>query len=195
MEGLINREKYKRLMPVSHSWQLDNRFRSLVLNPRKVLRGRIKEGMVVLEFGCGPGFFTTEIARMVGKPGKVIAADLQEGMLQKVRNKIERAGLENRMMLHKCGENRIGCTGKVDLILAFDMMHELTDKKQILSEMKSLLKPDGRLYIIEQLWHPPKKDFEETVNTALHVGFRTVEKPKVFMRRAMVFEVAGSHSL
>jgi ubiquinone/menaquinone biosynthesis C-methylase UbiE len=193
MESPRDIEKYKRLMPVRQSWELDNRFRSLVLNPRKVLRGRIKEGMVVLEFGCGPGFFTPEIARMVGKSGKVIAADLQEGMLQKVRTKIEKAGLEERVMLHKCGEDRIGFTGKVDSVLAFDMMHEVADKKQILSEMKSLLKPDGRLYIIEQLWHPPKKDFEETANTALHVGFRTVEKPNVFMQRAIVFEVEGSH--
>jgi ubiquinone/menaquinone biosynthesis C-methylase UbiE len=193
MESPRNSEKYKRLMPVRQSWELDNRFRSLVLNPKKVLKGRIKEGMVVLEFGCGPGFFTPEIARMVGKSGKVVAADLQEGMLQKVMTKIEKSGLEGRLVLHKCEENRIGFTGKVDLVLAFDMMHEVADKKRILSEMKSLLKPDGRLYIIEQLWHPPKKDFEETVNTAVQVGFRKVEEPKVFNQRAIVFEVEGSY--
>jgi hypothetical protein len=75
------------------------------------------------------------------------------------------------------------------------MMHEVADKKRILGEMKSLLAPDGRLYIIEQLWHPPKKDFEETVNTALQVGFRKVEEPKVLSQRAIVLKLKARTEL
>jgi len=44
---------------------------------------------------------------MVGKSGRVIAADLQEGMLQKLRKKIRGTELEERITLHKCEENKI----------------------------------------------------------------------------------------
>ena len=44
--------------------------------------------MTALDVGCGPGFFTLDMARLVGESGQVIAADLQEGMLQIVRDKI-----------------------------------------------------------------------------------------------------------
>ena len=44
--------------------------------------------MTVLDVGCGPGFFTLDMARLVGPSGRVIAADLQEGMLEKLGQKI-----------------------------------------------------------------------------------------------------------
>ncbi|MDP2215825.1 MAG: class I SAM-dependent methyltransferase [Methanolobus sp.] len=68
-------------LPVERSGLLDSSIRRWLQNPQKILRPYVKEGMVVLEVGCGPGFFTLDIARMV-------AVDLQEGMLQKVRDKV-----------------------------------------------------------------------------------------------------------
>ena len=73
-----------RVCPVELANSLDSKIRSLIQNPRKILKPYIKEGMKVLDIGCGPGFFSVAIAEMVGKNGKVIAADMQEGMLQKL---------------------------------------------------------------------------------------------------------------
>ena len=50
--------------------------------------------MKVLDIGCGPGFFTIEIAKLLNGSGQVIAADMQEGMLCKVQQKVEGTGLE-----------------------------------------------------------------------------------------------------
>ena len=72
----------KRVCPVERAGSLDNRFRRWLQDPRKILSPHIKEGMTVLDLGCGPGYFTIDIAQMVGKSGRVIAADLQEGMLK-----------------------------------------------------------------------------------------------------------------
>ncbi len=180
--------RYERPMPVENASGIDNGFRKLVHNPRKILKKHINEGMVVLELGCGPGFFTPEIAKMVGKSGKVIAADLQDGMLQKLRVKIEGMDIKERVELHKCEEDRIGLSEKVDLVLAFLMMHEVVDKRKTLAEIKSILKPGGRLYIMEMIMHPPKENFEETINIAQELGFKEAEKPSFLLSRAMIFE-------
>ena len=76
-----------RVCPVEHAGSLDNRLRRWVQNPRKILGPFIKEGMTVLDIGCGPGFFTMDMAEMVGETGRVIASDLQEVMLDKIRYK------------------------------------------------------------------------------------------------------------
>ena len=81
-------EKNKRICPVEYAGGLDNSFRRLLQNPGKILKPYIHEGMTVLDLGCGPGFFSIEIAKMLKDSGKVIAADLQEGMLERVRQKI-----------------------------------------------------------------------------------------------------------
>jgi len=91
----------KRICPVEKASGLDNKIRRIFQNPQKILGRYIKDGMTILDLGCGPGFFSVEIAKMIGKSGKVIAADLQEGMLQKLRNKIKGTEIEKRIKLHK----------------------------------------------------------------------------------------------
>jgi ubiquinone/menaquinone biosynthesis C-methylase UbiE len=181
-------ERYERLCPVEYAGGLDSRARKWLQNPAKILKGRVREGMVVLELGCGAGFFTTEIARMVGKSGKVIAADLQEGMLDIVRKKIKGTDIESRIVLHKCEEDRIGVSEKVDLVLAFFMVHEVADKRKMLADIKSILKPEGSLYVIEFKMHPPKKSFNDMVNIARDVGFVGTEMQSSLSRRAIVLK-------
>lgn len=187
-------ERYGRPMPIENASGIDNGFRKLIHNPGKILRGPVKEGMVVLELGCGPGFFTPEIARLVGKSGRVIAADLQEGMLQILSKKLEDMDIKDRVVLHKCEKDKIGLTEKVDLVLAFLVMHEVVDKRKTLAEIKSILKPNGRLYILEMIMHPPKKNFEETIDIAREVGFREAEKPHFLLSRAMILELGDKNA-
>lgn len=181
-------ERYERICPVENAGGLDSRFRVWLQDPKKLLKGRIREGMVVLELGCGPGFFTGEIARQVGKSGKVIAADLQQGMLDMVRDKFKGTELESRIVLHKCDEDRIGVTEKVDLVVAFFMVHEVPDKRRLLEELKAVLKPGGSLYINEFRMHPPKKAFEEMVSTAKDIGFVEAERRSFLISRAIILK-------
>jgi len=90
----MSNEKNKRICPVEYAGGLDNSVRRLLQNPRKILKPYIHQGMTVLDLGCGPGFFSIEIAKMLKDTGKVIAADLQEGMLEKVNKKIKGTELE-----------------------------------------------------------------------------------------------------
>jgi len=172
-----------RVCPVERAGSLDTRIRRWLQNPRKILRPYIKEGMTVLDLGCGPGFFSIEIARMVGSSGRVIACDLQEGMLHKIREKIQGTDLEDRITLHKCEEDTIGVSDTVDFVLAFYIVHEIPDKELFFSEIASLLKPGGLFFIVEPPFHVSRTAMLETVRKAQEAGFTLVEKPKVFLSK------------
>jgi len=140
--------------------------------------------MMVADIGCGPGFFSIDIARMVGSSGRVIAADLQEGMLAKLKEKIRGTELEERITLHKCREDKIGVSESVDFALAFYMVHEVPDQTGFFNEIKSILKQNGRFLIVEPPFHVSRKAFEETIEKARAAGLKLVERPKVFLSKA-----------
>jgi len=144
--------------------------------------------MNVLDIGCGPGFFSVDMARMVGKSGRVIAADLQYGMLQKVRDKIKGTELEDRITLHKCGEDTIGVSEPVDFVLLFYMVHEVPDKETIFKEISTILKPHGQVLMVEPTFHVSKSAFAETVKMAGNVGFIDSEGPKVFFSKTAILK-------
>ena len=177
----------KHICPEWLAGFLDNWFRKWLQNPRKILGPYIKSGMTVLDFGCGPGFFTVEIAKMVGTSGKVIAVDVQEGMLQKLKDKIIGTDINNRIFLHKSIENRIGIVDHVDVVVAFYVFHELTNKNDILDEIKSLLKENGIFIFIEPKYvHVSKQEFNDTVIKANNIGLKEIGSINMLMSRSVV---------
>ena len=177
-----------RVCPVERAGSLDSRIRRWLQNPQKILRPYIEEGMTVLDVGCGPGFFSIDMAQMVGKSGRVIASDLQEGMLQKVRDKIKGTELEKRITLHKCEENKIGVSEHVDFILLFYMVHEIPHKEEFFNEIGTILRPNGQVLIVEPPFHVSKSAFEETVRKARNAGFADVEGPNVLFSKTVILK-------
>lgn len=182
----MNKTEQKHVCPAEFAGGLDNSIRKLLQNPQKILNPFIKEGMTVLDVGCGPGFFSVEIAKMLNGSGKVIAADIQDGMLNRIRQKINGTPLEQRIELHKSDYERIGVTEKVDFVLAFWMVHEVRNQKMFFEELTSILKPNGLILIIEPKIHVAKKAFRTMVDMLKESGFTIVETPKVFFSRAIV---------
>jgi len=173
-------DKKNRVCPVSLAGGLDNRIRRMIQNPEAILSPYVSEGMTVLDIGCGPGFFSIAIAGLVGDSGLVIAADIQEGMLGRLRNKIIGTALEKRIRLHQCKANGINLSEHVDLVLAFYMAHEVPDQEKFFKEIFSLLKPEGKFLLIEpKLFHVSRKEFEDTIKRAGAAGFMHTEGPKV----------------
>ncbi|MGB5287802.1 MAG: class I SAM-dependent methyltransferase [Ignavibacteriaceae bacterium] len=178
----------ERVCPVEKAGSLDTKIRRWLQSPYKILKPYIKEGMTVLDLGCGPGFFTVALAQMVSENGKVIAVDLQEGMLQKLKEKIDGTELENRITLHKCKENKIGVTENVDFVLAFYVVHEIPDQQKLFNELETILKPNGQLFIVEPPFHVSKKAFEEAIKKATTAGLTEAERPKVLFNKAVVMK-------
>jgi len=184
-----NKSTTNKVCPVEKAGALDNVFRRIIQNPNKLLKPYIKKGMNVMDLGCGPGFFTVEMAKLIEGTGKVIAADLQEGMLIKVNYKIEKLNLKNRVILHKCDTNKIGIKQKVDFVLTFYLIHEVPDQESLFRELKEILNTNGKILIVEPRFHVSKKNFWKMIEVADDVGFEIVGAPNVFYSRSVLLAV------
>ena len=182
----MEKDKRPYVCPAEYAGSLDNSIRRLVHKPHRILEGHVSRGMTVLDLGCGPGYFTIELARLVGKEGKVIAADLQQGMLDKVAGKIRATDLEPRIVLHKCQDRRIGISQKVDFVLAFWMVHEVPHQQDLFEELKSALNPGGRILIVEPKIHVTGKAFEKMVSRIELAGLEIIESPRVSLSRSVL---------
>ncbi len=182
----MKQEEKNKVCSVEHAGALDLRIRKLLHNPRKILKPYIKEGMSVLDVGCGPGYFTIDMARMVGKSGHLTAVDLQEGMLEIVKRKINKANLENIIALHQCKKTEIGLTGQFDFVLVFWMLHEVPDVNVFLKELYSLLKQGGKILIAEPKFHVSKAEFNNSKAEMSKTGFKLMNEPPVFFSRTVV---------
>lgn len=174
--------------PVEIAGTLDNQFRRWFQDPRKILRPYVAPGMTVLDFGCGPGFFSIDMAQMVGSSGRLIAVDLQEGMLRRFQNKIRGTVLEERVIMHKCGADKIGVTEKVDFILAFYVVHELVHQANFFKEIKSILNVNGVVLVAEPPFHVSKKDFNRMLICARESELAVHEGPKVLFSKTAILK-------
>jgi ubiquinone/menaquinone biosynthesis C-methylase UbiE len=151
--------------------------------------------MTVLDLGCGPGYFTFELAKLVGDEGRVIAADLQQGMLDKVAGKIRGTDLEQRIGLHKCQDDMIGISKKVDFILAFWMVHEVSDQERLFEELNSVMNPGGRIWIIEPKIHVTEKSFKKMISRLESAGLEIIERPAIWLSRSVLLAAGINEGL
>lgn len=174
-----------RVCPVEHAGALDNIIRKFVQKPEKILAPVVQPGMTVLDYGCGPGFFTLALADLVGEQGKVIALDLQKEMLQKVREKIVGTTYQKRIVLVQNGENSTGIKELLDFVLAFYVVHEVDDQRQFFAEMHKLMRSKGKILVVEPPLHVPAKAFEAMLELAREFRFSVEPGPKVFFSKSV----------
>jgi len=168
-----------------------NPLRRLAQRPTRVLAPFVRPGMVVVEPGCGMGFFTLDLARMVGPGGRVVAIDLQEKMLAGLRRRAARAGLEERIDVRLARPDRLGIAdlaGQVDLVLAFYVVHETQEPAGFFTELASALKPAGAVLVVEPPLHVSRGAFESSLGVAERAGLRVARRPRIGPNKVAVLE-------
>ena len=120
----------------------------LFWNPQQRLRKMpIKRGMVVADYGCGPGRYTLPIARLVGPETKVFAIDVQPLAISVVKEKAAHESLINiEPVLVDSYDTGIQGSS-IDLVLLVDTFHQIEDHEALLREIHRILKQDGILFM------------------------------------------------
>ena len=182
------RKRHTFVCPWWGGYFIDNPLRRLLHNPEAILGRFVGPAMTVMDVGCGMGYFAIAMAKRVGDQGRVIAVDLQQPMLDVLRRRAERAGVADRIEVHRCESNRLGVHVQADFALAFAMLHEVPDQQRLLGEIHACLKPGGRLLVAEPRLHVSGRAFRRSVAWGEEVGLGVVpEEPLVRWFRAAVF--------
>lgn len=169
------------------AYSFDNRLRRLIHRPERLLGAYVRQGMTVLDVGCGMGHFSLGLARLVGSDGRVIAVDLQPEMLEVVSTRANKEGLEERIRLHQCQEDELGVDVAADFILTFWMAHEVGRLASFMDEIYGLLKEGGNYFLAEPIVHVSAEKFRQISETAVGAGFQIRDSPRVRFSRALVF--------
>ncbi len=165
---------------------LANPLRRLGQEPRTILSPYVSDGMTVLEPGPGVGFFTIELARLVGSTGRVVAVDIQERMLRGLRKRARKRGVLDRIEPRRATAEDLGVgdlTGRVDFVLAFAVVHEVPDPDRFFAEVRDALGPEGRLLLAEPRGHVKDPDFLRFLAAAARAGLVPDGAPRIARSR------------
>jgi SAM-dependent methyltransferase len=109
----------------------------------------VSEAQTVLDYGCGPGTFTIPCASIVGLRGRVYAFEVRARLLEQVKERARQAALSNIIpVLSDNSKLGIELPDKnIDVILVYDVMHEIKDQRGLLQELHRVLKGGGILSV------------------------------------------------
>ncbi|MBK5186637.1 MAG: class I SAM-dependent methyltransferase [Gemmatimonadaceae bacterium] len=109
----------------------------------------VPQGIRVADVGAGPGFFTLPLASRVGAAGRVDALDVSPEMVEILRSR----RLPPQVYVQLSDEHTLPLPDAVvDLVLLAFVFHELEDRERFLGELTRVLRPGGRLAVID--WVP-----------------------------------------
>jgi len=166
--------------------------RRLQFDPARILAPYVREGMMVLEPGPGMGFFTLELARMVGPSGRVIAVDIQPKMIERLKRRAAKAGVCDRVDARVTDRDsmKLGPGDTVDFVLAFAMVHEMPDAGTFFAEAARSMKAGARMLMAEPSGHVGEEEFEAELEAARRAGLEPEERPAIRSSRAALLRKA-----
>jgi ubiquinone/menaquinone biosynthesis C-methylase UbiE len=131
---------------------MESRFRYRFFNPVKILQGaRLLPGKLVLEVGCGTGYFTLPAARLIGEQGCLVAMDVLPESIGLVTSKVQDAGLNNvRVIKGNALQTDLDAQSFHTVLLFGVIPSPMLSLKLLLPEMYRILKPEGTLAV----WPP-----------------------------------------
>jgi ubiquinone/menaquinone biosynthesis C-methylase UbiE len=154
---------------------LDSNYRRMIQPPAQLIeRSGIKEGMRVLDLGCGSGAFTTFVARAVGEKGKVYALDIQADMLKQLENKLskpENKDIRNVELVNSSAYDLPFDDNFLDAVYMVTVLPEVPDRNRALQQVKRVLKTGGFLAVTELFPDPDYPWKSTTIKLGKEAGF------------------------
>ena len=166
------------------AYTFDNPLRRMFHNPEKMFADYVTEGMTALDIGCGMGYFSLGLARIVGDTGKVISIDLQQKMLDVLQKRASKASLSHRIESRICAADDLQLNTPVDFALAFWMVHETPDPENFFSQIVSVLKPDGKMIFTEPAFHVSDEQYRKIIAAANKSGLKKIQDLNIAFSRA-----------
>lgn len=174
--------------PASQAGMLLHPLRARLQSARPTLeRFGIKEGQVALELGPGPGYFTVEAARMVGTAGEVVCLDVQPGMVEALRARLDQHGVANAHPLVGDAARLPLADGSVDAAFLVAVLGEIPDRVAALRELRRVLKPGGVVSFWENLTDPDYVFQRELRDLCRATGFEEAALQREPLGYTMVF--------
>lgn len=138
-----------RLFPPENLGLLEAPDREAWQKPEQIMDALgVAEGSAVADIGAGAGWFTIQLARRVGPNGVVYAQDVQRQMLEAIRRRVAREGLQNVQTRLGVGSAPNLPANALDAVLVVDVYPEVEDRVAFLRNLAAALKPGGRLGIV-----------------------------------------------
>lgn len=150
--------------------------------------------MRVLELGPAMGFFSLPVAQAIGPTGRLFCVDVQDGMLKRLRRRIEKRAFDDRAELRLCSPTDLGLDdlqGACDLVLAVHVVHETSNPVATMTALARCLKPGGQLLLIEPPGHCAPELFQAEVVAADKAALVRVAHPRAEGRKNLALWTKG----
>lgn len=172
------------------AYTFDHPLRRLVHRPEKMLAPYVRSGGTVVDIGCGMGFFSLGMARLVGPSGRVVSVDLQPQMLDVLHKRAMKAGLADRIERRLASPDDLhiqDMAGRIDFALAFWMLHEVPNLNGLLDQVRRTLKTGGRLLAVEPSLHVSRQEFADLVGRFKTMGWTAERDVAIRLSRSVLF--------
>lgn len=156
--------------------------RYLFETPARLLKGYVKRGMTVLDVGCGAGYFSLGMARLVGAEGRVFAVDTETEAIATLKRKAEEAGLSGQIETRVSSDRDLGVrdlSGRIDFALAVYVVHHARDVSSLMSDVHRALRPGAAFLVVEPRHHASVAECASTEAAARAAGFAPTEHPRL----------------
>ncbi len=168
------------------TYAFDNPLRKLFQHPERTLESTVWEGQRVLDLGCGMGYFAVAAARLVGPEGRVHAVDLQQKSLDALERRAEKAGVADRIRLHRQDAAALELPEAVDAAYAIWTLHEMRPLDAVAERLAAVLPTDARLLVAEPKIHVTEHGFGRILATLRDAGFVPGQRVKVGLSRGLI---------
>jgi SAM-dependent methyltransferase len=128
------------------------------------------------------GFFTLEMAKLVGPSGRVVAVDVQPRMIEGLKRRARKGGLLDRIdarVVNPASMQLADLDAVVDFVFAFAVVHELPSAASFFSEAARAMKSGADLLLAEPAGHVREAEFAEQINIAADTGLKVFDRPSI----------------